>query len=114
MSVTLGNVALMSSAWGWAPYVEQPRFDMSVYYNFVFGGLEHFDLTDLIAALVTGVRAPSVLVASPTDAHPHPSVLNASTAKAVFGFAQELGGESVTVTTDADVTDALLNWIRQV
>ena len=93
--------------------MEQPRFDMSVYYNFVFGALEHFDLTDLVAALVTGAQHPSVLVASPTDALPHPTVLNASAAKAAFGFAQELGGEAVTVTTDSDPTTALLGWIRR-
>ena len=87
---------------------------MSVYYNFVFGALNHFDLPDLIAAFVTGIQRPSVLVASPTDGNQHPSVLNASAAKSAFGFAQELGGKNVTVSSDFDPTNELLKWIQRV
>ena len=50
------------------------------YYSFVFGGLRHFDLPDMIAALEPGQRA---LVLQPLDALREP--LQANVSDATFG-----------------------------
>eukprot|EP01052_Picozoa_sp_SAG31_P025630 SAG31_NODE_2257_length_6072_cov_3.006864_3_plen_590_part_00 len=106
--LTTGDVALISNVAAWSEIALSPRYDMSAYYSFVFGGLRHFDLPDVVAALNS-----SVFIAQPLDGERRP--LNLTRANDVFRFAKKQTGSGSlelqpAVTSDA-ITNRLLHWL---
>ena len=107
--IQLGGIALVSSVAAWSQIALEPRYDMSSYYAFVFGVLQHFDLPDIVAALNA-----SVLVAQPLNALRQP--VNETVAATVYSFSnahnKRLDVKAGASLGAAQLTDALMQWLR--
>ena len=104
----LGDVAVISTVASWESIAASPRYDMSSYFSFVWGALNHFDLTDMAAAILHA----SPLVLAPLDAERRP--LNASAIASAYQFAQSANPQLAVLGGDAPqaVTARLLNWLQ--
>ena len=110
----LGDVAVLSSVASWEMTVTSARYDMSAYYSFVYGGLAHFDLPDMLAALVAAPSSPPVrvMVGQPLDAQRRP--LSRSAAEQAYGFARSVNATGVTLQARVGpqgLTAELLRWL---
>ena len=109
----LGDVALVESVASWATVVSSARYVDWSYFSFVFGGLRHFDIPDMVAALPAAQRA---LVLLPLDAMRKPQPANDTAA--AFALAAKLkGGKGnasggfEAVTDRSQLDSALLAWL---
>ena len=100
----LGAVAVLGSIASWESIVLAPRFDMSGYFSFVFGGLKHFDIPDMLAALPN-----PAFVSAPLDAMRRP--LNASTIAKVYSYARASNPRLSVDDGEGSVTAALMKWL---
>lgn len=126
--VQLGDVALVGSIATWESIAAAERYDMGSYFSFVFGGLKHWDLTDLLTVLLQPatavVASPRTLlptpgtaqlqrrclVLDPTDAAGEP--LSAASATNVYAAAVKASPPgAITVTTGGSLTAHLLVWL---
>jgi type IV secretory pathway VirB6-like protein len=104
----LGDVAVISTVASWESIAASPRYDMSSYFSFVWGALNHFDLPDMAAAILHA----SPLLLAPLDAERRP--LNASAIASAYQFAKSANPQLAVLGGDAPqgVTARLLNWLQ--
>ena len=125
--VQLGDVALVGSIATWESIAAAERYDMGSYFSFVFGGLKHWDLTDLLTVLPHAATAVAAyprtlpmpgtaqlqrrcLVLDPTGAAGEP--LSATAATNVYAAAVKASPPGVIiVTTGGSLTTHLLAWL---
>ena len=108
----LGDIAIVESVASWEMLARSERYDQGSYYSWVFGVLQHFDLPDLVAAVVA-TAGRRVMVMAPVGALRQR--LSPAATKRAFAFAHACdNGSSLTLQlqarTAAQIDEALLRF----
>ena len=89
------------------------RYDMSTYYSFVYGGLKHFDLPDMAAAVLVGSSTARLMVGRPLDAQRR--ALAQAEAASTYSLAVSRAGGRLALRAGSDaaaLTAELLVWLQ--